>query len=183
MTAYPALGADYPIQLEFRKIFHQDTVSTKGIAMQNSGMIKSKRTIDGFTLIELMIVVTIVAILSAIALPNYSAYVQRGKIAEATSTLQELRVRMERYYQDNRTYANGANCGVAMPTSPAVEHFTYNCVLPDGNQTYLLTATGKSDKGMSGFVYTIDQNNAKKTTTFKGGTGSDDCWLTRAGAC
>ena len=61
----------------------------------------------GFTLIEVMIVVAIVAVLAAIALPNYADYVKRGKIIEATSALSDLRTRYEQYYLDNRTYAGG----------------------------------------------------------------------------
>ena len=58
----------------------------------------------GFTLIELMIVVAIIGILAAVALPAYNDYVRRGKIANATSVLSMMRVQMEQYFQDNRTY-------------------------------------------------------------------------------
>ena len=54
-------------------------------------------------MIEVMIVVAIVAILAAIALPNYSDYVKRGKIIEATSGLSDMRTRYEQFYLDNRT--------------------------------------------------------------------------------
>src|SRR5258708_6947981 len=61
----------------------------------------------GFTLIEVMIVVAIVGVLAAIALPNYSDYVKRSKIIEATSVLSDLRVRYEQFFLDNRTYTGG----------------------------------------------------------------------------
>ena len=80
----------------------------------------------GFTLIELMIVVAIVAILSAVAVPAYSSYSMRGKIPDATSNLAALRVSMEQFYQDNRNYGTAPACGVtAMPVS---SYFTFSCV-------------------------------------------------------
>ena len=60
----------------------------------------------GFTMIEVMMVVAIVAILAAIALPNYSDYIKRGKIIEATSALSDARTRFEQSFLDNRTYAD-----------------------------------------------------------------------------
>jgi type IV pilus assembly protein PilE len=136
---------------------------------------------NGFTLIELMIVVAIISILSAVAIPAYGNYVKRGKIAEATSTLSSLRVSMEQYYQDNRTYANGANCGVTPPVSPAVKYFTYTCVNADAN-SYVITATGDSSAGMAGFTYKVDQQNNKSSTiTASGWTGNATCWATNSG--
>ena len=66
----------------------------------------------GFTLIELMVTVAIVAILGSIALPAYNQYVQRGKITEATSSLSELRLRAEKFFADNRTYLNAGGTAV-----------------------------------------------------------------------
>jgi type IV pilus assembly protein PilE len=130
----------------------------------------------GFTLIELMITVAIIGILAAVALPSYTAYVLRGKAAEAPSNLANLRVQMEQYYQDNRTYVGG-NC---TPTAGTVKYFTYACPVQTAT-TYTLAATGKSAEGMSGFAFSIDQDNAK-TSTFDGATGA--CWLTsKGGTC
>ncbi len=69
---------------------------------------------SGFTLIEMMITVAIVAILASVALPSYSEYVLRSKTEEATSGLAELRVRMEQYFQDNRKYDDyvDGNCNL-----------------------------------------------------------------------
>ncbi|MDP4028235.1 MAG: type IV pilin protein [Gallionella sp.] len=136
------------------------------------------KTQKGFTLMELMITVAIVAILASIALPAYSNYVQRGKIAEATTNLSSLRVSMEQYYQDNRTYLNGAACGVAMPATPAVQYFTFACIATA--TTYTITATGISS--MLNFAYTIDQQNTKTSTiTAPGWTGNAACWATKPG--
>jgi len=133
----------------------------------------------GFTLIEVMVTVAIVAILTAIAVPNYSAYVQRGKIAEAISNLAAMRVLMEQYFLDNRTYVGGP-C-----TAPgSTTYFTYACSPAATATTYTITATGVAGQGMSGFTYTIDQANNRQTTAFPGASGIPAaCWYTKANSC
>lgn len=128
----------------------------------------------GFTLIELMIVVAVIGILAAIAVPNYSDYIKRGKAAEATSNLGTLRVKMEQYFQDNRTYVDGP----CTPTSGA-QYFTYSCSVTPSTTAYTLEATGIGAQGMANFEFTLDQNNAK-TSIFDGTVGAT-CWLTKKG--
>lgn len=133
----------------------------------------------GFTLIELMITVAIIGILATIAYPSYTNYVKRAQIPQATGELSQMRNRMERYYQDNRTYANGGACGA---TASTVNQFTVACATSNGGQAYTITATGSG--AMAGFVFTIDQNNAKTSQTKFGSTiqTSSTCWLTKAGS-
>ncbi|MFJ5446773.1 type IV pilin protein [Methylobacillus methanolivorans] len=132
----------------------------------------------GFTLIELMIVVAIIAILASIAVPAYSRYVARAKVAEAISQLSDIRNRMERNYQDKRRYS----CeDVVMPSSPAIQYFTYACSTPNGNQTFLITATGVAGQGMSGYEFTVNQDNARRTTAFPDTSVPANCWVTKHG--
>ncbi|TRO36458.1 type IV pilin protein [Ectopseudomonas mendocina] len=66
----------------------------------------------GFSLIELMLAVAIVAILAAIAIPNYQDYLTRSKRAEGLAMLQEMAARQERFYaQNNRYVTDNANIG------------------------------------------------------------------------
>jgi type IV pilus assembly protein PilE len=138
---------------------------------------------NGFTLIEVMIVVAIVAILAAIALPNYSYYVQRAKIIEATTSLSDVRQRTEQLFLDTRTY-NG-NCTAARnAVQPRIETFTLSCS-NEAAATYTITAVGVPAKGMStSFVYTINQSGAKTSAGPTGWAGNATCWATRKdGSC
>lgn len=136
----------------------------------------------GFTLIELMVTVAIVAIIAAVAYPQYTQYVVRSRLAEASGTLSATRVRLEQFYQDNRNYGStAADCGVAMP---AGDFFTYTCNWGAGgtSQSFLLTADGKAGAGMSGYTYTVDNNNLQQTTAYVGAAGlPQNCWLRRKG--
>lgn len=133
----------------------------------------------GFTLIEVMIVVAIIGILAAIAVPAYGDYVKRSKVTEATAALADYRIRMEQYYQDNRNYGAG-DCGVAVPTP---KYFTFSCALTNSGQGFTATTTNKANIGLDAsgdFVYTIDHANAKATTKAWGISGGA-CWVMKKG--
>lgn len=149
----------------------------------------------GFTLIELMIAVAIVAILAAIVVPNYSDYVRRSTLSEAFANLSDLRVKLDQFYQNNRKYGTDgqtAPCGhdgTANRVNFTLEgKFTYTCALsgtnpnPGLDQAYVLTATGSAGAA-AGHTFTLDSDNAKGTTRFKGNTVSKDCWLVKGSEC
>lgn len=150
------------------------------------------RRSTGFTLIEIMVVVAIVGILAAIAIPNYSDSVVRSKVTEATTTLADLRVRMEQAYQDNRTYSDSVDatkCS-SMVTIPAQKYFKFECEITkdSGGQAFVWKATSTSDTGNLGannFIYTIDQSDVKQTLAVKGTTyaaGTRLCWISAPAA-
>ena len=140
----------------------------------------------GFTLIEVMIVVVIVGILAAIALPNYADYVKRGKIMEATTALSDARQRTEQLFLDTRSYAN---CNaVTQDAAAQVRAFALVCTPAKAvvdNDSYSITASGRAAEGMANFAYTVDNRGAKSSTiTEPGWTGNALCWAIRkSGEC
>ena len=144
---------------------------------------KTRFSLGGFTMIELMMVVAVIAILAAIALPLYGSYVKRSKIVQATTALGDGRSRMEQYFLDNRTYVGGC-----APMLAASQSITQAFALTCGNEavsTYTITATGDPAKGMeAGFVYTINQANVRASAGPTGWAGNATCWALRQdGSC
>jgi type IV pilus assembly protein PilE len=135
----------------------------------------------GFTLIELLVAIAVIGILAVIALPAYTQYLQRGRIVEATGQLSTSRVQLEQFYQDNKHYGSTASaCGNGIGTASG-DTFNFSCKWGSGetNQSFLITATGKNS--MTGFVFTIDQDNVRRTTGFPGAAGlPKDCWIAKA---
>lgn len=147
---------------------------------------------SGFTLIELLVVIAILGILFAIAVPQYSQYVIRGKLVEATTQLSDLRVRLEQYYQDNRNYGStAAACVYAMPVagSNGVKYFSYACkwdtTVSSDNQSFIITANSLANVGLGAaadYVFTINSQNNRQTTAFTGASGLPlTCWVTSKG--
>ncbi|MBV8208659.1 MAG: prepilin-type N-terminal cleavage/methylation domain-containing protein [Burkholderiaceae bacterium] len=133
---------------------------------------------QGFTLIELLVAIVIIGILAAVAIPQYTRYVQRGDLVEGTNALAAYRVQMEQWYQDNNSYANGAACGVVPPATPPLVNFTVACALNGGAQAYIATATSLGP--IAGFKYTVDQNNNQATPQApQGWATSTTGWTTR----
>ena len=146
---------------------------------------------QGFSLIELMIAVVIVSIITAVAVPSYRDYVTRSRVPEATAGLGDIRVRMEQFYQDNRTYPTGG-CVVA-PAAPLAtqvqvplgQSFDFTCGAPTAT-TYTVQADGKGS--MAGFRYSVDQFNGR-ASNFTGAAAANgwtaqapnNCWVNKKG--
>jgi type IV pilus assembly protein PilE len=136
----------------------------------------------GFSLIEVLIVLTILGILASLVVPAYSEYVIRGRIPDATSNLASKRVALEQFYQDNRTYLGAPACNADTTTSA---YFDFSCTVQTA-ETYTLEAAGKGP--MAGFNYSVDQANTKQTNSapadWAAAAMPATCWITRkGGAC
>ncbi|MBN1517782.1 prepilin-type N-terminal cleavage/methylation domain-containing protein [Candidatus Sumerlaeota bacterium] len=101
----------------------------------------------GFTLIELLIVVLIIAILAAIAVPNFLEFQTRAKVSRVKADQRSLATAIEAYYVDNNQYpamANGnaaANAGAPDPGAGGICTFTLRTPYPGGTPTALSTLT------------------------------------------
>jgi type IV pilus assembly protein PilE len=128
----------------------------------------------GFTLVELMIVVVIVAILASIAYPSYQRYVLRSHRAEGQALLGEAAARQERFYTQNNSFASTA--AALNMTSYIANLQYYNFVISNVTATsYTLTATTKSSQTADSecLSLTLDQAGTRSNT----GTGiGTTCW-------
>lgn len=125
----------------------------------------------GFTIVELMIALIVVAILVALAYPSYTQYVRKAKRGEAQQLLMNWSVNQEIYRSNNPTYANKTQMA-----PPSHEHYGFDTVGTPDASSYELEAQASGDQandtedGESCASMTIDQNGAKEPIACWGGS-------------
>ena len=121
--------------------------------------------LHGFTLIELMIVVTVIGILAAIAYPSYQDYIRRARSIEAQSVMMDIQLMQEKYRINHVSYGGLADLG----TFPS-DYYTF-AISGNTVSAYTITATAKSgtsqasDSGCTSL--TLNQASTKTP---------DSCW-------
>lgn len=143
---------------------------------------------NGFTLVELMIVVAIVAILASIAYPSYTQYAAKAKRATAKTGLSTVSGRLEQYFLDNKTYTTNLTL-LGYPADPMYINSGGDWVAAAaGDNTYQIDITAADARTYS--ISAIPQNSQATqddgcgTLTLnqagtKGATGADGvagCW-------
>jgi type IV pilus assembly protein PilE len=123
-----------------------------------------KKRVAGFTLIELMVALVIVAILAAIALPSYADKIRRGRRAAAESYLMDLAQRQQQYFTDTRVYAPDVTTLNDPVPSEVVSYYTVQIVTGATPPTFVITATAIGAQASDGNL-TIDNTGAKTPST------------------
>jgi prepilin-type N-terminal cleavage/methylation domain-containing protein len=132
----------------------------------------------GVTLIELIIVVAIIGLLAAIAIPAYVGQQKRAERTEAYSNLQTLRLLEEQYYAENGRYAPDPDATWTYKATPGTADngiedalpgfkpgplenlkFNYSIQSSGTGTTFVATATGKANTRVTGDTFTIDNSN------------------------
>ena len=129
---------------------------------------------NGFTLVELLIVIAIIGILAGVAYPSYMQYLLTAKRSEAQSTLVDLANRQEMYYLDHHQYAINLKTELGLSADPYIsEHGYYSLTTSSVTVTadFTLTATAINEQAADSDCATLAINqNLDKTGS------SSDCW-------
>lgn len=144
------------------------------------GFAHNRKRAGGFTLIELLIVVAIIGIVAAIALPSYSIYITKANRTDAMNFLSEVAGEQQRYFSENNEYATAMSelgYGTADTFTSPEAHYTISVSNPNGEANgYVLSATpvagGKQAGDDECSVFTISSTGAKTNT----GGSSTNCW-------
>jgi type IV pilus assembly protein PilE len=139
----------------------------------------SSRRIAGFTLIELMVVITIASILLAIAVPSYTSQMRKSRRTEARTALLDLAAREERFFSTNSAYTIlPANLGYAgnFPMPVGSSYYQINVTTNPTATSFSATATPinaqAADATQCG-TFTIDNTGQQ---TVSGALGTVTCW-------
>ena len=129
------------------------------------------RKMRGVTLLELMIVVVIIGILTAIAYPNYREFAARAKRNEARAMLLEVATFQERFYLQNSRYGTLVELGFANPYVSNTQSYNVTVVGPDASN-YTAIATYQNADAELGkcATFNIDGRGTKTSAP------DADCW-------
>ena len=136
---------------------------------------------DGFTLIELMVTVAIVAILAAVAYPSYTGHIRKARRTEAKTALLQIQVAQEKYFLQNNAYSpalNSSGLGLGYSsTSPTTTSgyytLSYTVGTPATTYTATATATGTQTDDINCKSFSINELGTKTSKNSSDATSTD----------
>jgi type IV pilus assembly protein PilE len=138
---------------------------------------------NGFTLVELMITVAVVAILAMIAIPNYTQYIRRGNRTDATKTLTLDAQALERCYSQTFSYAPCTGVPASGVPTPSVEgKYTVTVTIPDPAQaapSYIISAVPLAPSQVADTacaLFTLNTTNTQFAQTSAAAANTQTCW-------
>ena len=135
---------------------------------------RTMKYMRGVTLLELMIVVVILGILTAIAYPSYRQFIERAKRTEARALLLRIAVDQERFYLQNNTFGTMAQLQYDEPQITDSEAYSVT-ITANTASNFSATATYQLGGEAAGkcLTFTIDGRGTKKSLP------DTDCWTRR----
>jgi type IV pilus assembly protein PilE len=131
-------------------------------------MMSKRNSAGGFSLIELMVTVTIIGIIAGIAYPSYTSSILKGRRSDAEATLMDMAQREQQYLLDNRAYASTTTIlNVTIPASIST-YYTFDITTNAAGAAPSFTATATPIAGTqqaSDYTLTIDNTGAKTPST------------------
>lgn len=138
------------------------------------------KTVSGFTLIELMVVLAVMAIILAIAIPSYNDYIRRSRRTEAIAGMQNLALLQAKYRSERPGYGAWADIGNDPDTSQPEgigKHYDWDMVVVAGPPaTFLITATGTGDQAKDNASGVTCASLTLNNEGVKGPAGKEACW-------
>jgi type IV pilus assembly protein PilE len=138
----------------------------------------------GFTLVELLISIVIVAILAAIAIPSYRGYVQRAQRAEATTALLRAQGAQEKFFVQYNRYSSSLTAaapdGLGLPATTETGLYALTLALLDGGNGFRVTATPRAgaaqDDDTRCASFSVDHSGVKRARSAADEDTTRDCW-------
>jgi len=120
----------------------------------------------GFTLIELMIVVAIIAILAAIALPAYQDYVARAQVSEAMTLSGGAKTAVTEYYADKGAFPADNDAAGLAPAASINGKYVLSVEVEDGSITATMKGASSASSKIAGQTFVMDPNDAGGSITW-----------------